>query len=284
MPEGPEVKIITEAIQHGLKCTILTDISLNAKSRYKTLDKLMGSNIERIQHMQVALQGGIRLNSVWCKGKKIIFDFEPTMWIVSFLAMSGKWLWVENNHSGICLTFSSDGTQQKLWFDDSRHMGQMEIFFNKPTFVDRMNKIGYDLLSYNVGVPKNIWFSVIRAPRRKNMEICRLLMKQEQTYFAGIGNYLKSEILYRARIKPTRKLSDLSDEDVERLRMVTIATMWESYQNRGCTFKDFWDTEGRKGLFKCLVYKQNVDAYGNKVIKECFSDGRTSHWVPEIQI
>lgn len=32
------------------------------------------------------------------------------------------------------------------------------------------------------------------------------------------------------------------------------------------------------------VYSQEIDPLGNRVVKEITKDGRTTHWVPQLQI
>ena len=55
--------------------------------------------------------------------------------------------------------------------------------------------------------------------------------------------------------------------------------------NGGATIKSFYGADGSKGTYssRFLVYNQKVDPYNNNVIKTATPDGRTTHWVPEVQ-
>ena len=59
----------------------------------------------------------------------------------------------------------------------------------------------------------------------------------------------------------------------------------ESFRSGGATIRTYENFDGSLGQYtqKFLVYNQKKDPIGNVVIKEKTSDGRTTHWVPEIQ-
>ena len=128
-----------------------------------------------------------------------------------------------------------------------------------------------------------MWRKSIQNSRRKNIIICDFL--KEQKYFSGIGNYLLSEILYGAEIKPDRKLQDLSDKEIETLLKISVQKIKESHQHGGLTIRSYWDLYGNRGTFPIKVYRKTVDPLGNKVIADnkIAKDKRTVHWVPQIQ-
>src|SRR5690606_3887189 len=47
----------------------------------------------------------------------------------------------------------------------------------------------------------------LRDPRFRNRSLGALLL--DQAFLAGMGNYLRSEVLYRARLRPERRPADL---------------------------------------------------------------------------
>ena len=59
----------------------------------------------------------------------------------------------------------------------------------------------------------------------------------------------------------------------------------DSYNQGGASRRDYKKVNGDEGVFQYnfKVYAQKEDPLGNKVIREKTKDGRTTHWVPEIQ-
>ena len=105
----------------------------------------------------------------------------------------------------------------------------------------------------------------------------------KQKYTSGIGNYLKAEVLYRAKMNPTKKLHELSDNEIKTLYDSIMFQLILSYQHHGLTIKSYWDPEGRPGTCPRQVYGKPKDLLGNPVEKFKDSKERTVHWVPSVQ-
>ena len=99
-----------------------------------------------------------------------------------------------------------------------------------------------------------------------------------------MGNYIRAEALYRAKIKPYATLEQLSNKEHDLIRQVVIAVIKESYESHGCTLRTYWDTNGEMGNFKTIIYGHKEDPDGHSIEDAIFSDGRTMHWVPTVQI
>ena len=107
-----------------------------------------------------------------------------------------------------------------------------------------------------------------------------------QSVVSGIGNYIKAEALYRAKISPHRLVKEISDESLLLLFNSVKDIMNESYQLQGNTFNTYRNFQSGGGNFSSMlrVYRQDVDSNGYEVVKEKTLDGRTTHWVKEIQL
>ncbi len=57
----------------------------------------------------------------------------------------------------------------------------------------------------------------------------------DQRFLAGLGNYLRSEILFVARVHPTLRPVDCSQEQISALAKATIKVSQQSYQTKGTT-------------------------------------------------
>lgn len=283
MPEGPEVRITCDILNNDIQGYLLTSIEWNQNSQFHK------SGIPGFETLTFPYQ----IDEVWCVGKQIFFtlvppdtqfqNLESVRILNSHLGMEGHWVYSPENHSNTWMNLRSpDGQDLILYFNDTRRFGKLAVYSQK-NLQARMDKIGPDLLSENVTL--EMWLEKARSRYVQKMEIVKWLM--EQKYFSGIGNYLKAEILYRAQIAPTRKISDLSVEDLSTLYTCAINILRESYQSQGLTRRagTFWNPRSQKGSFadKLQVYEKSEDLEGREVVRETFSDGRTTHWVPSVQ-
>jgi formamidopyrimidine-DNA glycosylase len=108
----------------------------------------------------------------------------------------------------------------------------------------------------------------------------------DQSIFAGVGNYIRAEALYLAKISPWRQANLMKKEEVVTLCQALADVMNESYSHQGATILTYKDAYGAEGKYSsCFkVYGQATDPLGNPIIKEETPEGRTIHWCPTIQI
>ena len=102
---------------------------------------------------------------------------------------------------------------------------------------------------------------------------------------SGVGNYLKSEILYQARVSPHAIINNIPDQKILEIFKITLEKINTSYKSGGASVRDYSDIKGKEGTFSFTfaVYKKKKDPLGNKIVMEKTKDGRTTHWVPELQ-
>lgn len=267
MPEGPEIKCFAENIDSVFSGKYLLGFWREEFSHFRNLEKIQLPN---------------RLRKVYALGKKIIFEFEKG-YLLSSLGLEGGWylgertqekpstlfksLWAEKINDKIFLT------KHFLSYDDTRRFGLLEYFETKEELEKRC-EVGIDLLGDEVNYEQ--WKKAIL--RGKKSQICLTLM--EQKYVAGIGNYLRSDILYSAKIDPKALTGDLTEKELKRLYDTSLKIIKLSYEQGGAkgSYTDLYD---RQGNYECLVYGKKVDSKGNKV--ETFKDknGRTVWHVPQ---
>ncbi len=294
MPEGPEIKIISEQLNEFCKEKILIGISWTNSSRYSKV-KLKGYDL-------FEKYSPYKIKRVFSKGKQIfmelisIYDditiggavtsgsfFLPrprTIYLNSNFGFKGKWLLKKGSHSDLSLELGSVHESSKLimlkineyiYYDDSIKHGNISIL-SEDDFQKKIKSLGPDLIVDDISTSE--WRKKIRKTKQR-IKIYKFLMNQ--TKFSGIGNYLQIEILYLAKIKPTRDLESLSDIDLENIRKYSISTIRKSY-SLGGTYTDLYD---KKGTFKVKIYRKKVDEFGNKIMKTKLD--RTVYWVPSIQ-
>ena len=102
----------------------------------------------------------------------------------------------------------------------------------------------------------------------------------DQEVISGCGNYIKAEVLYYAGISPLRKISELSEREVELLYEGLIVIPRISYNYKGLSIRDYSDGYGRKGYFG-----DKLKVYGKKNLKRTKTpDGRITYWDPKKQV
>jgi len=269
MPEGPEVKIIAEGLRKLLDNKILEEVIVNERWRHYPIPPIV-------------VEEPLRVIDVSYRSKKIIFTLLPIngednfIYLVSRLGMEGKWVLKKGKHSGVELRFN-DGLI--LYYDDTRHFGDINLARNERELKFLFRGFGPDYLIDEI--TEEEWLKTLGQKTVANKEVCIFLLSQK--YFSGVGNYLRSEIMYDARINPRKLIGDLNDQEKLRLLHSTLEIIQLSYEFGGLTISTYWDVYGKKGGYVPMVYGRNVDDLGNEVKRFKDKDGRMVHYVPNVQ-
>ena len=268
MPEGPEVKTITNDLNNMLKNAVLEKIEITG-GRYKDgIDKyddfIKLNNQER------------KIKNINCKGKFIWFQFDSNWSLWCTLGMSGGFTLEHSKHCD--LKFNTN--KGNVWFRDQRHFGTIKFCDNNKELLKKLSSLGPDILSDDNFDSKKFLEIIKKYPDKT---LPKILM--DQSKISGIGNYLKSEILYYAKISPLRKIKDISDEELDYVFKFSKEISLKSYKSGGATIRNYSDINNIDGkfVFEFKVYNRKLDDNMYTVIKTKTDDGRTTHWVPEIQ-
>ena len=116
------------------------------------------------------------------------------------------------------------------------------------------------------------------------MSIAQALMTQ--SLIGGIGNYIKAEVLYRSRISPYRRVETITKKEISLLNQACEEVIKSSFLNGGASIQTYYNIDGSEGEFPFffMVYGRDTCINGYKVRRETTEDGRTTHWVPELQL
>lgn len=296
MPEICEVKIITDNLTHLLRQKTLTTLAITAKSRYYNKSPDGFNEFQSMLPTQI-----IRINQ---HGKFIWWEFENGWIIWQTLGLTGGWFINDTKHnSGVHLT-TIDGI--KLHYIDTRRFGTLK--FLNPNIAQsetskKLKSLGPDILSTpHITAADYITRFRKYSARHPDHVIGSLLM--EQNIMAGVGNYLRSEILYAARINPHNTVSSLTDIQLTRLYNKTYELASASYRAGGANISHYSDithvTSPSLALvpnptsntpantshsFEMRVYGLKKTAGGLAIKKEKLGK-ETQHiyWCPELQL
>lgn len=299
MPEGPEVTIITEGLNKKLKGTQLLEFNILSGSRYKKkapnnylhFMNLFNNNIDDKSNNKSNNKKsndknsndkniGIKIININCKGKFIYWEFENNVFMFNTLGMSGVWSRTKEKHSSIEIIYKTSIHKKKIYFVDQRHFGTIKFVFTKKELNDKLKTIGPDILN-DKDMSLDLFNKIIKKHPPKN--ITSVLMNQK--IISGIGNYLKSESLYHAKISPFRTVESLSEEEINNLYQSCRLKIIGSYNLGGVSVRHFKDVDDKKGqyTFRLEVYGKKQDKLGNKLNHDITPDKRYTYWTPNVQ-
>ena len=267
MPEGPEVRRLGMQLAKRISGRNLLDIKI-LSGRYQTHGSPTG--LEKfLEWTPVRIRGA----GVHGKFIYILLDAEWSVWCT--LGMTGSWTHERQKHSRLELILT-DGS---IFFTDPRNFGTLKFVKGKQPLIDKLESLGPDMLAESIGVD----MFTKRILRRPTRTIAEALM--DQATLAGVGNYVKAESLYLAKISPHRPCENLTRSEMIVLHSAVTGILAESFELGGATINTYTDMSGDAGEFsrKFAVYGQKTDPQGNEVVKEKTRDGRVTHWVPDIQ-
>ena len=274
MPEGPEVKIIVDGLNKVLKNKYIKNIEITKSSRYRTKAP-NGFN----DFKDFVLKDNPKIKAIKCKGKFIYFEIEGGWFIINRLGMSGIWSHTQGKHTSLILTYSSlqkNQTKNKdIFFIDQRHFGIFEFTNDKSILNQKLKALGPDLLNDKISFSQ--FKTIILQHSKKN--ICKVLM--DQSIFSGIGNYLKSEILYEAHIHPLTNINQLNPQKLKLLFNASRRLIRTSYLAQGTSLRHYKNVEGIKGQFEfqLKVYQRKQDPLGKPVKRIITPDKRSTFFV-----
>lgn len=290
MPEGPEIKTCCDQLQFITKCFV------------DSIDYKDSMRVKGLHNIDI----GSRVQKVYAYSKKLFIKFSCGYTLVCSYGMNSGWYYERKPHTVVTLTLSycSDNVLPRLLVKKQRledpvksfgkvklYTQQFDIFFEIVRFgsieaipndeiEDYLSQFGPDVLHDDVDYDE--YLDLMSLKKIQNWELCKLMLDQ-RLFITGVGNYLRCEIMYRAKIRPTRKIRDLNGDELKRIYDYTHSVMRDSYRSGGLTIESFFPPDGKAGTFKKIVYGQDKDPRGNKVVKEEFSCKRTCHWVPAVQ-
>lgn len=267
MPEGPECRRYAMDLAERVSNRTLQTVEL-VSGRFQSkspagLDTFIGNLPAKV------VGAGVHGKFIYW-----ILDNELSIW--STLGMTGAWSSKQSKHTRVKFHLN-DGI---VFFNDQRNFGTLKFVRGKYQLIEKLKSLGPDMLATDVA--DELFIERIRT--KPDWQITSALM--DQTLVAGVGNYIKSDSLWLARVSPLRKVSEISDEELRNLNRSIKHVMRESFQSGGATIKTYKSFDGAEGKYarRFLVYNQDHDPDGNEVVKCETEDERSTYWVPKVQL
>ena len=245
MPEGPEVRKYADALDAALTGRAIVSLEARTKDARKWLQE----NESRLT--------GRRVERVVSHGKHLLGYIEGDFFFHSHLMMWGRWQ-----------TLGRIELPEKDRRERARIVvkGGAAILFSAPIFnvgegdpydrVEILATLGPDALPYR-GRFKRAEF-LRRLLEHKDETIGAALLNQR--IVAGLGNYLRAEVLFSCKLNPWRTIGDLTQRNLSCLSKTIPALTRDAYK-RGATAAE----EDRKRMASdpSLVYQPGRE-YGTR--------------------
>jgi formamidopyrimidine-DNA glycosylase len=173
----------------------------------------------------------------------------------------------------------------KGYFYDQLSFGTLKLIDTKTELEKKLKELGPDIMD------KTSTLQVFKKAITKGLNCKKAIgnILVNQKVISGIGNYLRADALWMAKINPFRKVEDIKEEELETVYKSVRALMWGDYAPEeavqlGYVNKDFKIPHDYGREF--FVYRQDTDLNGNKVQKDELFEGnqkRFIYWVENIQ-
>ena len=215
MPEGPEVRKYADALDAALTGRAI--VSLEART--KDARKWLHENEPRLK--------GRRVKRVVSHGKHLLGYIAGDFFFHSHLMMWGRWQ-----------TFGTGELPERDRRERARIVveGGAAILFSAPIFnvgkgdpyqqIEILATLGPDALPY-------------RGPFKRAEFLCRLHEHEDETIgatllnqriVAGLGNYLRAEVLFACKLNPWRSVGDLTQRNLSCLSKTIPQLARDAYE------------------------------------------------------
>lgn len=294
MPELPEVETVRRGLEHSIVGKTIVSVDVRAT-------KLFADAQERIKQALV----GAEVLSVKRRAKVLLTQLSSTWTLAIHLKMTGQIIVIDkgdkhsfagghpekvyeqplpHKHTHIIVQFT-DGTT--LYFNDLRKFGWFRLYPGVSIEgllaiedVFKNARLGPEPFSDEFSVS---YFTDAIGSRRVPIKTALL----DQTVVAGVGNIYADEALFRAKIRPTRSASSLTQSEIKKLHAAIKRVLELGIEYGGTTMNSFRNVEGTAGKMRdyLKVYGREglpCTICGNPIERMKLGQ-RSSHFCPVCQ-
>ena len=250
MPEGPEVRRYADMLGNALTGKPLVGLTARTKAAKAWLAAHEG------------VLEGRTVGRIWAHGKNLVGEIEGGYFFYSHLMMWGRWQIV---------------TELPILETDRRERARITvadaaaILFSAPVFEvgqgiaheanPYLASLGPDTLPYTEDglFDTGEFLFRLRSPEHAQHAIGAVLLNQQ--VLAGIGNYLRAEILFDCKMDPWRVVNELNGDELQCLCDSIEKMARRAYTEGGATVPDALRDRMRED--DSLVYAPGRD-YGTR--------------------
>lgn len=243
MPEGPEIRIAADRVARVLLGNKIVAAEFGLTSLQRFSARIAGSTVTAVE----------------TRGKAMLTRFDNGLTLYSHNQLYGRWYTVKRPRK------PSTQRQLRVALHTETHSALLYSASDIQVLTERelaahpfLLRAGPDILDAAL-TPGQVE-ERLRSPAFRNRSLGALYL--DQSFLAGNGNYLRSEILWAAGIAPRRRPSDLTDRELRNLAGATLKIARRSYRTRGVTVAP---AEAKKRKDAGLPYEQyRFQVYGRE--------------------
>jgi len=262
MPEGPEIRRAADNLEQAVAGRPLTHVWFAYETLKPFEDMLAGKTIERIE----------------TRGKGMLTHFSNGLTLYTHNQLYGVWRIVKAGD----LPKSNRILRVRLETDDNAILlySASDIEILEQSQLDQqpfLKRVGPDVLDSSLTVERVK--ARILSPKFRRRQLGTLLL--DQSFIAGLGNYLRAEILWEAQVGPLHHAGALADDGLDRLAQAILDIPRISYQTRGKVD----DSKHHGTLFRFHVYHRAGEPCERclNMIEKTTLSSRPFYWCPHCQ-
>lgn len=262
MPEGPEIRRAADDLEQAVAGSPLTRVWFAYETLKPYEDMLLGKTIERIE----------------TRGKAMLTHFSNGLTLYSHNQLYGVWRIVEPGvqpASSRVLRVRLETADKAILLYSASDIEMLEQSqLSQQPFLKR---VGPDVLDSSL-TQEQIKARLLSAKFRRR-QLGTLML--DQSFLAGLGNYLRAEILWEAEIAPRHHAEELSDDCLDRLAQAILTIPQCSYQTRG----EVDDSKHHGTLFSFHVFHRAGEPCERcfNMIEKTTLSSRPFYWCPSCQ-
>ncbi len=220
MPEGPEIRRLADALEKQVAGRVIDSIRFGLDSLKPWESRLTGAKINKIKTCGKAMV--ICLHNL--KGKKLN--------IYSHNQLYGRWVFCDTNDypqskRQLRIAIDCQGKSALLYSASDIAVLDNDELRQHPF----LRKLGPDVLDNSTTAEHIV--KRLSSARYRNRQLGAVLT--DQSFIAGLGNYLRCEILFYSSLHPRVRSSDLDENKLHLLARTILKLARQSYQTAGIT-------------------------------------------------
>jgi len=272
MPEGPEIRLAADRIARVLEGQRLHEVLIAPHALRQFTPRLEGATVTRID----------------TRGKAMLTRFDNGLTLYSHNQLYGRWY----------VRARGDLPRTRRSLRVALHTAMHSALLYSATDIEVLDAAGLESHAFlsrlgpDILDPELRWHAVasrLNEQRFRARSLASLYL--DQKFLAGIGNYLRTEILYFAQLSHSRRPMDISRADRHRLARHTLDVARRSYRTGGITNPEKRvrarkaSGETKRGAYRFAAFARDgrsCDVCGETILRE-EANARRIYFCPRCQ-
>ena len=216
MPEGPEIRRAADALQKQIAGCVIDAIYFGLEPLKQWEHRLIGARVKKVE----------------THGKAMVTRLDNDLSIYSHNQLYGRWHLCDTNDypetkRQLRLAIDCQGKSALLYSASDIAVLDNDELQQHPF----LRKLGPDVLSKSITAEHIV--ERLNSASYRNRQLGAVLT--DQSFVAGLGNYLRCEILFYSHLHPGVRSSEMGKKKLHLLAETILGLAQQSYQTAGIT-------------------------------------------------